>query len=43
MIDNQQGCFGGREAGLIVRGDDTACIGPETERTVEAVAGTDQS
>jgi hypothetical protein len=42
LIDNRQGCFGGREAAMIGRADDTACIGPEPEQTVEAAAGTDQ-
>ncbi len=40
LIDNHQGCFGGREAGLIGRSDDTACVGPETEQI--AAAGADQ-
>jgi hypothetical protein len=42
LIDNQRGCFGGRSADRIGRADDTACIGPDTEQTVEAGAGTDQ-
>lgn len=43
LIDNQRGCFGGREAARIGRSDDTGCIGPDTEQTVEAPVGTDQS
>jgi hypothetical protein len=27
---------------LIGRSDDTDCVGPETEQTVDATAGTDQ-
>ena len=42
MIDNQNGCFGGREEALIGRGEGTGCIGPETEQTVDAIAASDQ-
>jgi len=42
LIDNHGGCFGGREGALIGRSDDTDCVGPATEQTVEATAGTDQ-
>jgi hypothetical protein len=35
LIDNRQGCFGGRQAATIVRSDDTSCIGPQTGQTVE--------
>jgi Right handed beta helix region len=42
LIDNESGCFGGREAALIGRGEGTGCIGPETEQTVDAVAASDQ-
>jgi hypothetical protein len=42
LIDNRSGCFGGREEVLIGRSDDTDCVGPETEQTVDATAGTDQ-
>jgi hypothetical protein len=42
LIDNQHGCFGGREEAMIGRTDDTGCIGPDTEQTVEAIAGNDQ-
>jgi hypothetical protein len=42
LIDNELGCFGGRAESLIVRADHTSCIGPEIERTVEAIAGSDQ-
>ena len=42
IIDNHNGCFGGREEAMITRGDDTSCVGPATEHTVEAVAKSDQ-
>jgi hypothetical protein len=42
LIDNERGCFGGREVAMIGRSDSTNCIGPETEVTVEVAPGSDQ-
>lgn len=42
LIDNQQGCFGGRHADLIRHGEDTACIGAEPQTVVEAVPAADE-
>ncbi|MEM7024148.1 MAG: right-handed parallel beta-helix repeat-containing protein [Pseudomonadota bacterium] len=43
LLDNEDGCLGGREAALIGLSEDSVCSGPETEQTVEAIADTDQS
>ncbi|MEM7021851.1 MAG: right-handed parallel beta-helix repeat-containing protein [Pseudomonadota bacterium] len=42
LLDNHDGCFGGREAIRIGKSDDTVCGGPETEQTVDAIPSTDQ-
>jgi Right handed beta helix region len=42
LIDNQHGCFGGREEAMIDRGENTGCVGRNTERTVDATAGSEQ-
>jgi hypothetical protein len=36
LIDNQQGCYGGRNADLISRVENTACTGSEPETVVDA-------
>ena len=43
LIDNQQGCYGGRNADLIGRFGDTACTGSEPEAVVEALPGSEES
>lgn len=42
LIDNAQGCFGGRHAELIRHGEDTACIGAEPQTVVEAEPAGDE-
>jgi len=43
LIDNQQGCYGGRNADLIGRVGDTACTVTEPDTVVEAKTGSEES